>query len=103
MQKTFLLILLLCIAGFTSCTVKKRLAIVDGSKADGTLTMAYTIRANQKAKFILEEARQEAVVKCKQWGYSDAEIFNAGLRECTEYRQNQCIRYTVKYKCQCID
>lgn len=103
MQKTFILILLLFIVGLSSCTVKKRLEIVDGSKADGTLTMAYTIKANQKAKFILEEARQEAVVKCKQWGYSDAEIFTAGMRECIDYRQLQCVRYMVKYKCQCID
>jgi len=103
MIKKFTFLGLAFLLALSSCTVKKRLSIVDGSKADGTLTLAYEIQANQKAKFILEEARQEAKTKCKQWGYSDAEIFNTGLRECMEYRDERCRRYIVKYKCQCVD
>ncbi len=86
-----------------SCTVKKRLEIVDGSKADGTLTMAYEIKTHQKAKFLIEEAKAKAMVRCKQWGYTDVDIFDAGIKECIEYRQGRCIKYRVSYKCQCTD
>lgn len=101
MKKIFILFLMTALA--SSCVVKKQLKIVDGSKADGTLTMAYEIRRGQKAKYNIELAKAQALERCKQWGYKDVDVFDTGIRECIQYSQGNCIKFIVRYKCQCVD
>lgn len=97
------ILLLFALSMLASCVVKKELQIVDGSKSDGTLTLAYEIKGHKKAKVNTELAKAQALHHCKQWGYSNVEMF-APMKRCIESnRYNQCIKYQITYKCQCTD
>lgn len=56
-------------------TVPKVYEAVDGSKAAGTVTMGYEIRGAQQAKVDEKQAYEEALKRCRNWGYADAEGF----------------------------
>ena len=60
----------------TGCvTVPKTYEAVDGSKADGKVTMGYQIFGSQIAKVDENQAYREALRRCRNWGYADAEGF----------------------------
>jgi len=99
MQK--LLTLLFVIAFFTSCDTIKYLQIVDGSKANGTLTMMYQYGGFEKPIVQWDDAKARAKQRCIEWGYKNAEFFDAGISECIAYNQYGCTAYRITYKCQC--
>lgn len=60
----------------TACvTVPKTYEAVDGSRADGKVTLGYEIVGSQIAKVDENQAYEEALRRCRNWGYSDAEGF----------------------------
>jgi len=85
----------------SSCTTVKYLQISDGSKSDGTLTMMYEYGGFEKPIVQWDAAKQSAIEKCKNWGYSGAEFFDVGTSICVAYNQYGCVRWRVTYKCQC--
>lgn len=98
------LILIFTIIVLDSCEVQKYLAISDGSKSDGTLTMVYEHGVYEKPVVHWEEAKQSAAEKCQSWGYGGAEFFDVGEKECISRDANgNCLRFRVTYKCQCTD
>jgi hypothetical protein len=89
---------------FESCTVHKYLSVYDGSKADGTITMFYEYGAFDKPIVHWEEAKRDATLKCKNWGYNGAEFFGTGVRECISVDgYGNCNRWRVIYKYQCTE
>lgn len=88
----------------SSCKAHKYLAISDGSKADGTLTLMYEYGVFEKPILHWEEAKKSAIEKCKSWGFNGAEFFDVGTSVCISYNSaRQCVRYRVTYKCQCTN
>lgn len=60
----------------TACvTVPKTYEAVDGSKADGKVTLGYQIVGSQIAKVDEQQAYREALRRCQGWGYRNAEGF----------------------------
>ena len=102
-MKTFpILIFTFCL--FCSCEVQKYLAISDGSKSDGTLTMIYEYGVYEKPVVHWDEAKQSATEKCQSWGYGGSEFFDVGEKACVARDANgNCVRFRVTYKCQCTD
>lgn len=89
----------------SSCTVQKYLAIIDGSKSDGTLTMMYEYKNAGFEKPVVhwDEAKKSAISKCQSWGFKGAEFFDVGTSVCVAYDGYTCVRKRVTYKCQCTD
>lgn len=80
------------------------ISVYDGSKADGTITLFYEYGAFDKPVVHWEEAKQDAISKCKNWGYGGAEFFGSGVQKCIAVNgYGNCIRWRVYYKCQCTD
>lgn len=101
-MKNYLLLAIIASLLISSCTSTKYLAISDGSRSDGTLTMMYEYGAFEKPVVQWEAAKKSAVQKCQSWGYSGAEFFDVGTSECIGYNgYGNCIRWRVIYKCQC--
>jgi S1-C subfamily serine protease len=88
---------------FYGSAVQKDLLITDGSRADGTLTLSYEYGAFEQPKLNMENAQQKIIDKCKAWGYSGADFFEAGERHCLSYdAYGGCNRWKVIHKAQCI-
>ena len=104
MKKILKLLFVVSIFLFESCTVQKYLSVYDGSKADGTITMFYEYGTFEKPVVHWEEAKREAILKCKNWGYTGAEFFGTGISKCISVDgYGNCIRWRVYYKCQCTN
>ncbi len=103
-MKNFIRILL--VLGFSllmdSCKVHKYLSTYDGSRADGTITMFYEYNSFETPIVHWEEAKKEAVSKCRNWGYSGADFFGTGIQKCIGINgYGNCNNWRVFYKCQC--
>lgn len=97
MKKLTLLFAFALIA--VSCGVQQReLQIVDGSKADGTLTFAVEHDAFRRIKINIDNAKQKAEEKCKAWGYKGAEFFDAGQKQSIGRGFER-----ITYKAQCTN
>ena len=80
------------------------LQLIDGNKAEGTLTFAYEyIWTVSQPTPQWAEANEEATKRCKAWGFSSASFFGTGLKTCVEPSSTyiSCVRYRVVHKCQC--
>ena len=98
------LIVIAILLFLNSCTVHKYPSAYDGSKADGTVTMFYEYGVFVKPVVHWDEAKQQAISKCKNWGYSGAEFFGSGVQKCIAVNgYGNCIRWRVYYKCQCTE
>jgi len=87
-----------------SCKVQVYPSIIDGSKADGTLTISYEVIAYTKPIVHWEEVIQSSRSKCQLWGYKDVEFFGGGTSKCNNIDLNgNCCRWLVTYKCQCTN
>ncbi|NCC61992.1 MAG: hypothetical protein EOM12_13875 [Verrucomicrobiae bacterium] len=76
---------------------------MDGSKADGKVTLTYEYGLFEKPVADWEAANSQAVARCKAWGYSGAESFGAQQEECVNHDGNDCYRYRGTINYQCID
>lgn len=101
MKKTIILVMgLLVVAG---CAVKKPYYATGGSRADGTVDMAYDIALMEQAVVDDNQAQQIANQKCKVWGYSESEPFGGKVENC--YSRNgygDCLRGQMVVKYQCL-
>lgn len=86
----------------SGCSVRKDYYAIDGSRADGTVDLAYDFKPFETAVTSLEQADSVATTKCRSWGYSSAELFGGSTQNC--YSRNgfgECIagQYIVKFQC----
>lgn len=102
--------------------------IISGSKADGTLKVAYDIPTevipftrydaytNQvyvtyqekpidwdKYELDKSQLRDKVMEYCSNWGYKGYNFFESGKRECLDYRNGACYKYRYIHECQCTD
>lgn len=82
----------------TSCTVQRELLVVDGSKSDGTVTLAAEYPVGPRVKVDVEKAKLKALEKCKAWGYKNAEFFDSGIDTAIGNGRRRIV-----YKAQCTD
>lgn len=78
MRKIYLLALITLLG----CDTVKYLQVTDGSRSDGTLTMSYEYNELENPKVQWDDARQKAISRCQAWGYTGAEFFDAGMKNC---------------------
>ncbi|MCY1283412.1 YecR-like lipoprotein [compost metagenome] len=100
-SKALLLIASLAAAG--GCAVKKDFYAMGGSRADGTVDMAYDFRQFEQPIVSHDQARSIAKSKCGVWGYRDAESFGGMTQNC--YQRDgfgSCVAGQMIIKYQCI-
>jgi len=101
MKRMTLLLMSLALAG---CATAKTPSPVSGSKADGTVELAYEVGMLEVAEVNWEEARAKAQARCAAWNYSAAEPFGAAQQNCVAYDgYGGCVRHRVTRTYQCID
>ncbi len=105
MQKFFHLIALgVCVVvSISGCSTKTPYYAMGGSRADGTVDMAYDFKPFETAVVDRHQAQSVAKSKCQVWGYADAEIFGGMTQNC--YARNgfgTCTQGQVIEKYQCL-
>lgn len=87
----------------TGCAVKKDFYAMGGSRADGTVEMAYDFAPFESPKVSTDQAKSVARSKCKVWGYEDAEAFGGQRQVCNQYNgYGSCIAGNIIVQYQCI-
>lgn len=96
------LIALLAVTLFSGCAVKKDFYATGGSRADGTVDMAYDFRQFEKPVVNQQQAQSIAKAKCAVWGYGDAEAFGGMTQNCQQrdgWGTCTAGQITIKYQC----
>ena len=89
----------------TSCSTQTfvNLEPVGGSKADGTITLAYEYGLFQQPVADWDVANSKAAKACKAWGYSSAQPFGEHTSKCVwENANGGCWRTQVSVPYQCV-
>ena len=83
------------------CAVQKQLVATGGSRADGTVKMAYEFGMFEQPVINMEQGAVSAAQRCKSWGYTGAEPFGGQTKQCSSYSGGGCARWTVTVEYQC--
>lgn len=85
----------------TGCATQKTMLATGGSKADGTVQLAYDVGYYEDPVIDEAQALDAALKRCAAWGYKTAERFDAGMLECFGPKSfGRCDgRVTVTYQC----
>ena len=67
-------------ATVAGCATTKELVPIGGSRADGTVQLAYDYLNYERPTVDAEAARVSARQRCQAWGYKDAETTTGALR-----------------------
>lgn len=87
----------------TGCAVKKDFYAMGGSRADGTVDMAYDFAQFEEAVINHQQAATIAKQKCGVWGYDNAEPFGGQTMNCHQRNGwGTCIAGQVVIKYQCV-
>lgn len=87
----------------TGCSTPKDFYATGGSRADGTVDMAYDIRQFEDPVVNMNQAQTIARNKCRVWGYQDAEPFGGKQQTCHQFNgYGTCIAGQVIIKYQCL-
>ena len=88
-------------ATVAGCATTKELVPIGGSRADGTVQMAYEYMNYERPEVDAEAARVSARQRCQAWGYKDAEAFGGAMTQCLQSNNYGCAqtRVTVTYQC----
>jgi hypothetical protein len=84
------------------CATQKQLVPTGGSRADGTVTLAYEYGAFEVPKVDMSEASRAATQRCAAWGYTGSQPFGGSTSQCQAFNgYGSCLRYlvTVTYQC----
>jgi hypothetical protein len=84
-----------------ACSVNKQAVPVGGSRADGTVELAYEFGELQQPVVDWTAAQYEAEQRCKAWGYTQAEKFGGERRQCAMPSGYSCALYQVTISYQC--
>lgn len=110
MRKLATLILAVALAlSVTGCAkpVAKMWQAAGGSRADATVTVGYTYNPNMEVPQVnADQAHNEAVARCRAWGYQDAEPFGLVSRHCSNmvygFGGPTCLEMLVTQQYQCL-
>ena len=85
----------------SGCAAQKNWGSSGGSKADGTVKMAYTYGMFEVPKTNEQQATSLATARCKAWGYTSASPFDFVNKKCQSMTQNGCAQWLVTKEYQC--
>lgn len=89
-MRVFCLVSLLAfaMAALSGCKTRKQLDIVNANEADATLVLQYE---HGFEKYVVQwaQAENDALERCKAWGFSQVEFSEAGSVECIEKLQRK--------------
>ena len=89
----------ICLAG---CTVQKEWTATGGSRADGTVELAFEYGAFQKPEVNDAQGVDLAASMCSGWGYTGSQPF-APMSKCEAVNgYGNCIRFLVTRQYQCL-
>lgn len=88
----------------TACASKRDFYAMSGSRADGTVDMAYDIHGPFDKPIInMNQAEEIASRKCSVWGYDTAEPFGGKSERCNQRNGfGDCMNGQVVIQYQCI-
>jgi len=98
-----LIIALAAAVTLTGCATPKNFYAVGGSRADGTIDMAYDFAQFEKPVVNHQQAQSIAKSKCGVWGYGRAESFGGQTVNCQQRDGwGNCVagQVLIKYQCQ---
>lgn len=102
MFKSLLLLLVISIVAM-GCATPVTPVPVGGSRADGTVTLAYEYGSFQRPQVDWGSADWDAHQRCTAWGYSHAEMF-APMQQCLNADvYGNCNRWRVNVTYQCTN
>ena len=100
MKKRNTVLLISITAILTSCAVvKKDYSLFEGDKGSGVVTLSYEYSTYERIQTDPEQARKEAIRRCKNWGYKGAEIFGKEEEERITKGFVETYRVTQEYQC----
>ncbi|MAH04932.1 MAG: hypothetical protein CL561_05205 [Alphaproteobacteria bacterium] len=77
---------------------------IGGSKADGTVTLAFQYSMFEQPVVDWPTAQVQAVSRCKAWGYKDADSFGGQQNQCLAYNgYGSCVNTQVSITYQCTN
>ena len=89
-------------ASVGGCVVQKTLTPIGGSRADGSIEMAYEVDLFEQAQVDWAAGAASAAQRCRAWGYSDAEPFGGKKTTCSAHGYaGDCMRWLVSMQYQC--
>ena len=101
MHKLILLVMLA--VAITGCSSRKDFHATGGSRADGSIDMAYDFKPFETPIVDINQAESIATSKCAVWGYQRAEPFGGKTQICqTRDGWGNCTAGQVVVKYQCI-
>ena len=91
------------LAVLSGCATEKDFYATGGSRADGSVDMAYDFAEFEQPVIDIAQAQRIAKSKCRVWGYSDAEAFGGKQQICNRTNNyGGCVAGQVVYKYQCL-
>ncbi|MCX2898867.1 YecR family lipoprotein [Pseudomonas mandelii] len=101
MHKLILLVMLA--VAITGCSSRKDFYATGGSRADGSIDMAYDFKPFETPIVDINQAEAVASSKCAVWGYERAERFGGQIQNCrASDAWGNCTAGQVVVKYQCI-
>ena len=94
----------LIVAGslLAGCATTKTLQPISGSRADGTVVLAYEYGVFEQPQPQWDLALVTARERCRAWGYNKAQPFGGGQKQCVAVDgYGSCMRWIVKVTYQC--
>lgn len=77
---------------------------IGGSRADGTVRVAYEKHFKQRLTRNEQQAQHIAYQRCKVWGFTGAESFGGSTRSCVErHPKGVCLIWQHVREYQCTD
>jgi YecR-like lipoprotein len=95
------ILFLTCASVLASCTVQRDAIPIGGSRADGTVELAYEFPDMANPQVDWNKAQLQAEQRCQAWGYTAAERFGGERRQCNAPSGYGCMNWqvTVPYQC----
>ena len=101
MHRQTAMALLAAILALQGCAVQKDMVATGGSRADGTVKLAYEFRSFEKPVIDMQRGAATAAERCKTWGYDGAVPFGGETRVCNDSNRDGCTRWQVSVEFQC--
>lgn len=95
------LFLMVISAVLSGCAAPKNWGAAGGSKADGTVKLAYTYGMFEVPKVDSEQGLKVATNRCVSWGYEKAIAFDFVDTECKQMSSSGCSKTMVSQEYQC--
>ena len=100
-MKRAMVILLATVSLLSGCASQKQLVATGGSRADGTVKMSFEYGLFEAPQVNTAQGMAAAKQRCAAWGYTGAEPFGGGTKQCINVSSSGCNQWRVTYEFQC--